>query len=129
MAKQVVNVGSAPNSLDGDALRNAFIKLNNNVDELYTYNAAIPVTVVELASEMLVNGTHQGITVTYDPINLVVNLTGFSGNYNDLTNKPFTSVESGSAATVYTPGDLAFDGSSSAAVYDPTLYNLDGGGA
>lgn len=129
MAKQIVNVGSAPNSLDGDALRNAFIKLNNNVDELYNYNAAIPVTVVELASEMLVNGAHQGITVVYDPVNLVVNLTGFSGDYNDLTNKPFTSVESGSAATVYTPGDLEFDGGSSSAVFDPSLYNLEGGGA
>lgn len=129
MAKQIVNVGTAPNSLDGDALRNAFIKLNNNVEELYTYNAAIPITVVELASEMLLNGTHQGITVTYDPINLVVNLTGFSGNYNDLINKPFTSVEAGSAATIYTPGDLTFDGGAGAAVYDPTLYNLDGGGA
>jgi hypothetical protein len=35
-AKQVINVGSAPNSNDGDALRIAFQKCVSNFDELYT---------------------------------------------------------------------------------------------
>ena len=40
---------------------------------------------------MFTSGTHSGITVAYDDANNKINLTvpaGFSGNYNDLTNKP-----------------------------------------
>lgn len=129
MARQIINVGTGPNSLNGDVLRNAFIKINDNFVDLYSLNQAIPNTIYELSSDMLVNGSHQGITATYNPSNQTISLVGFSGNYNDLINKPFTSTESGSAATVYTPGDLAFDGGSSSAVFDPTLYNLTGGGA
>jgi hypothetical protein len=33
--KQLVNVGAAPNDGTGDLLRNAFIKINDNADELY----------------------------------------------------------------------------------------------
>lgn len=35
MAKQVINVGTAPNAKNGDALRTAFQKVNANFDELY----------------------------------------------------------------------------------------------
>lgn len=129
MARQNINVGTGPNSLDGDVLRNAFIKANQNFIELYQVNQAVPITVYELASDMLVNGTHTGITVSYDSENQTISLTGFSGDYNDLINKPFINTEAGSAATVFTPGELSFDGSSSSAVFNPNLINLDGGGA
>lgn len=129
MARQIINVGTGPNSLNGDVLRNAFIKINDNFVELYLLNQAIPNTIYELSSDMLVNGNHDGITATYNSANQTIELVGFSGDYNDLINKPFTSTESGAAATVYTPGDLSFDGGSSSAVFDPTLYNLNGGGA
>ena len=36
MAKQVINLGTSPNKGDGDPLRNAFDKVNDNFDELYT---------------------------------------------------------------------------------------------
>ncbi len=36
MAKQQINLGSAPNSRDGDNLRSAFAKVNANFTELYT---------------------------------------------------------------------------------------------
>ena len=36
MAKQVINIGSSPNKGDGDPLRTALTKVNNNFDELYT---------------------------------------------------------------------------------------------
>jgi hypothetical protein len=129
MARQIVNVGPSPNSLDADALRNAFIKLNNNFQEIYNISQAIPDTIREISSEMIVNGSHLGITAIYDPVNQVINLTGFSGNYNDLINKPFTSTDAGSAASIYTPGDVAFEGGSSSAIFDPNIYNLNGGGA
>ena len=35
MAKQIINVGTLANDKTGDALRNAFIKVNNNFTELY----------------------------------------------------------------------------------------------
>jgi len=36
MAKQVINLGTSPNKGDGDPLRNAFDKVNDNFDELYS---------------------------------------------------------------------------------------------
>ena len=35
MAQQQISVGSRPNRGDGDPLRTAFIKINDNFDELY----------------------------------------------------------------------------------------------
>ena len=39
MAKQVINVGTADLAGDGDALRQAFIKVNSNFTELYDDDA------------------------------------------------------------------------------------------
>lgn len=36
MAKQTIDIGTSPNKGDGDPLRSAFIKINNNFNELYT---------------------------------------------------------------------------------------------
>lgn len=36
MSKKVINVGTSPNSKNGDPLRTAFIKINENFTELYT---------------------------------------------------------------------------------------------
>jgi len=36
MAKQEINLGTEPNSRNGDSLRSAFAKINQNFDELYT---------------------------------------------------------------------------------------------
>ena len=35
MAKQTINIGSTPNKGDGDPLRTAFDKANDNFDEIY----------------------------------------------------------------------------------------------
>lgn len=35
MAKQVINIGSGFNTKDGDTVRDAFNKVNQNFDELY----------------------------------------------------------------------------------------------
>ena len=40
MAKQVINVGTADLAGDGDTLRNAFTKVNDNFTELYNDDAA-----------------------------------------------------------------------------------------
>jgi len=39
MAKQVINIGSAPNDNTGDFIRDAFDKVNDNFTELYTDDA------------------------------------------------------------------------------------------
>lgn len=40
MAKQIINLGSSPNKGDGDPLRLAFEKINENFDELYSGDIA-----------------------------------------------------------------------------------------
>jgi hypothetical protein len=42
MAKQTINIGTSANARDGDPLRNAFTKINQNFDELYAGNFADP---------------------------------------------------------------------------------------
>ena len=60
MAKQVINVGATPNDGNGDAIRDAFIKSNDNFTELYDDKA----------------NTSDLATVAT------------TGSYDDLTNKP-----------------------------------------
>lgn len=71
MAKQIINVGATVNDKSGDPLRTAFIKVNENFDELYASLEAAGV----LDSEVSWND------VTGKP-------DLFSGDYNDLTNQP-----------------------------------------
>lgn len=129
MAKQVINVGKAPNASDGDPLRSAFIKINSNFNELYAADQANPDLIRDIAAALITSGQHVGITATYDSINQRLNLVGFNGDYNSLTNLPFSNTEAGSASTVYTPGDLGIDGGSSSAAFNPSTINLNGGGA
>lgn len=42
MAKKIIDIGSSPNKGDGDPLRTAFEKINENFDELYAGNFADP---------------------------------------------------------------------------------------
>jgi len=92
MAKKTINLGT-PNSKNGDIIRDAFQKVNENFDELYTLTG---ITAIEAAQDyaaaMIINGQHTGITVEYDDDNNVLNLSGFSGNYDDLINKPVLTV-------------------------------------
>ena len=54
MAKQVINVGTAPNSKDGDLLRSAFIKINENFTEVYG-----SLTSEQASRSSLINGEHE----------------------------------------------------------------------
>lgn len=42
MAREIINVGSAPNDGTGDPIRNAYIKCNNNFAELYSFPQSSP---------------------------------------------------------------------------------------
>lgn len=56
MAKQIINVGAAPNDGTGDLLRNAFIKTNDNFTEVY--NSLNPLVIALNATDStIVTGT------------------------------------------------------------------------
>lgn len=56
MAKQIINVGAAPNDGTGDLLRNAFIKTNDNFTEVY--NSLNPLVIALNATDgAIVTGT------------------------------------------------------------------------
>lgn len=58
MAKQVINIGTAPNDKTGDQLRTAFTKINDNFTELYTISVS--------ADETLTTLTPNGVFDAYE---------------------------------------------------------------
>lgn len=118
MAKQTINLGTAANARNGDPIRTAFLKVNANFDELYESIVGNTVdTIKDTAAEMLVNGVHDGITVNYNNISKVINLSV-------TTSAVLLDMDGGAAATVYA---YDTDGGTAATVYNNTP--LDGGGA
>ena len=101
MAKKTINLGT-PNGKDGDIIRDAFKKVNDNFDELYDLTGVVSLTELaqDYAAQMFLNGEHEGISVAY----------------NDATNKFNLVVEQ----------DL--DGGAASTIYDDDT-TLDGGGA
>jgi endo-1,4-beta-mannosidase len=100
MAKQTINTGTSPNARDGDPIRVAFSKVNQNFNELYTLIGADSDTediIKDAAADMLINGTHQGITVAYDNINKVISLS--------LTTS-FVDIDGGSSSSLYTASSI-----------------------
>ena len=76
MAKQTINLGH-PNKKDGDIIRDAFNKVNQNFDELYAMNGGTDLTELaqDYAAAMFISGTHSEVTVTYDDNNNKINLS------------------------------------------------------
>jgi hypothetical protein len=95
MAKQVINIGTRPNSKDGDAIRDAFNKVNQNFNELYAITSGTVEGITELAqdyaAQMLVSGVHSGITVNYDDVNNRLNLSLADQISTDLTGSVFSN--------------------------------------
>jgi hypothetical protein len=61
MAKQTINLGTGPNTLDGDKVRVAFGKVNDNFDELY-------LLVEDVANELSVFSTDwSGGRIVFEP--------------------------------------------------------------
>lgn len=93
MAKQLIGVGTAANDGLGDPLRDAFVKVNNNFNELYaidqfsgnyvdlTNKPTIPVTLLDLDIE---EGSNNQVLSTDGEGNFTfVNQTGGAGSYAD----------------------------------------------
>lgn len=90
MAKQVVNIGTAANTRNGDSLRDAFVKVNNNFTELYALSAADVQIPAQAGHGGKVLKT-TGLSLLFEHVSyneLTDRPTLFSGSYNDLSNKP-----------------------------------------
>ena len=70
MAILYINTGSYSNAGDGDSLRTAFNKINNNFVELTTLLGSTATEVTELVQDrvetMFVHSSHTGLTALYD---------------------------------------------------------------
>lgn len=91
MAQRLVNIGESVNDKQGDPLRTAFNKVNENFTELYILaGAGDPADLTELAQDyaatMITGGTHSGVTVAYDDdnnkLNFTVNIDGGGASTN-----------------------------------------------
>lgn len=123
MAKQTINLGT-PNGRNGDAIRDAFQKVNNNFEELYVLISGDNTTtdvIKDSAAEMLVNGVHDGITVNYNAVSKVVNLSVSTSAIS-------IDMDGGAAATVYDILGLNIDGGAASSAYS-TASTISGGGA
>lgn len=94
MAQQIINVGSSPNKGDGDPLRTAFNKVNENFTDLYAITADIQNGVITLSAT--VQGDVQG-SIFGDDSSIIVD--GVSGEIRgDVNNNRVTTniIETGS---------------------------------
>lgn len=83
MAKQTINIGTSDTSGDGESIRNAFDKCNDNFTELYaSAGSAFDGAYSSLTGKPTIPADVSDLT---DTTNL---LDHFSGDYNDLTNTP-----------------------------------------
>jgi hypothetical protein len=91
MAKKTINIGTSPNARDGDTLRVAFNKVNENFNEIYALTNVDSFTELaqDYAAAMFVNGDHVGVTVTYDDVN------------NKMSIMLEEDLDGGAASTVY----------------------------
>lgn len=70
MAKQTVNIGAAPNDGTGDPIRDAFNKVNQNFDEVYSsYNPTGTITVGNSSANSVVSNTGGFTTSTNTTVN------------------------------------------------------------
>lgn len=98
MAKQVIGVGAAPNDGNGDNLRNAFIKVNDNFTELYDDDAA-DVSSIIAGTGVSVDQATGNVTVTNSAPDQTVALTGGTGISTSGTYPSFTITNDSPNAT------------------------------
>ena len=78
MAQQQINIGSADLAGDGESLRTAFSKVNNNFNEVY----------VSLSEVQSFDGNYNSLTNKPDLSGYALTVNTFNGDYNNLTNRP-----------------------------------------
>ena len=128
MTKQLINVGSGELTGDGETLRAAFVKINENFDEVYSDIDAIPTVISAFTNDVGYITTAAFTTTNVDTfINNVGYLT--SGTVNDyvnsftVTNVSYFNNDAGYLTTSTNPDILG-----NLEVTDQTIYgtNIDG---
>lgn len=129
MAKQAVNIGTTANDGTGDQLRNAFIKVNQNFDEVYGNNfvttaliAADAVDYDKLAGEFTTSSALTAATDLDIDFSAAAVFTTTSAIAMDLN---FTNAEVGQVKTII----VTDSGGTSSLTFDTgtnTVVNLNG---
>ena len=73
MSKQLINIGSSPNDGTGDNLRNSFIKINNNFNEVYAFSGTTGGTSGTSGTSGLGGGGGVVTNVTYSGLTTLIN--------------------------------------------------------
>lgn len=83
MAQQQISVGSRPNRGDGDPLRTAFIKINDNFDELYARDVNTDSQTLTLVGDVLtITG---GNSVTLPAVSGAIDVTSIENSAGNLS--------------------------------------------
>jgi hypothetical protein len=122
MAKQTVNIGSGELAGDGESLRSAFDKINDNFDDLYLASGGIALTDLSVSADAASGGgslSYNNTTgaFTYTPPDLSGYST-FSGSYTDLADKPTIPADVSDLTDTTT---LLFDGDYDNLTNKPTI--------
>jgi hypothetical protein len=92
LAKQTINIGAAANDGTGDPIRDAFDKVNDNFDELYSsYVATGAVTVGNATVNSVISNTG-GLVVSNSTVSTVANSSTFKIG-NTTANSTLTAIE------------------------------------
>jgi hypothetical protein len=78
MAQRIINTGTADYAGDGESLRDALIKVNDNFTEVYT----------DLSAVQSFDGDYNSLTNKPDLSVYALTANTFNGDYNNLTNLP-----------------------------------------
>ncbi|MEK9804804.1 MAG: hypothetical protein VW551_00725 [Euryarchaeota archaeon] len=78
MAQKIINIGSTDYAGDGESLRTAFSKVNDNFDEVY----------VNLGGLQSFDGDYNSLTNKPDLSVYALTANTFNGDYNNLVNRP-----------------------------------------
>ena len=117
MTIQVINTGTSANAGNGDSIRTAFTKVNQNFEELSTLVGTTGTTLTELVQDetatLFVHADHIGITAAYDD----------TENQLELTLSPATDTLLGG---VRTGEGVSVDGSGLLEVVPATTSTLGG---
>ena len=123
MSKQIINVGSAALAGDGEGLRTAFIKINNNFNEVYSATnaiATIPTNVSAFNNDVgYLTATATNLT-SYATTTYVTNAIAAAGH-------PKNTLSSGTVELVYTSDNKLTvpDGFNISSVGDVNITSID----
>lgn len=121
MAQEIINTGSSPDAGDGDTLRSALTKTNNNFTELYSKVGGFPEWELGLQGQVLIVGVDGSIgwgsatSSSTDAATLAGQAPSYYLDYNNFANTPtiitsLAALTDTSVATATSGQVLSYDG-------------------